>query len=147
MVQHRLKLTKDITYDYTIFGIACHLRDYRFTFFLNEKLGFKFRRIEDLKMKDGEEEKSYSFYLYRHPDERRNYYLVSNYHEAGRLIPSERGVDFFLIADDILHGPQKQQLLAMTQTVQQVLAAYEIPQTKARNLEVIFQEIEMHFLE
>jgi len=143
----KLKLSPDVSYDYTIFGVACHLKDYRFTFFLNNKLGFKFKRVEDLKMKDGSEEKSYSFYLYQHPDERRNYYLVSNYHESGRLVPGEKGVDFFLIADDILAGPLKKELITKIQSIQQVLAAYEIPQTKAKNLEVIFQEIEMHFLE
>ena len=147
MASRKLKLSPDITYDYTLFGIACHMKDYRFTFFLNEKLGFRFKRMNDLKLKEGEEERYYSFFMYHHPDERRNYYLVSNYHEAGRLIPTEKGVDFFVIADDILSAMQKKNLITKVQAVQQVLAVYEIPLIKARNLDIIFQEIEMHFLE
>jgi len=146
-VAKKLKISSEVTYDYTIFGVACHLKDYRFTFFLNEKLGFRFKRVEDLKMNDGTEEKAYSFFLYKHPDERRNYYLISNYHESGRLIPLEKGADFFIIADDLLPASQKKQLVTKVQSVPQVLAAYEIPKAKAKNLEVIFQEIEMHFLE
>jgi hypothetical protein len=143
----KIKLISGSSFDYTILGIACHLKDYRFTFFLNEKLGFKFKRVEDLKMADGKEERAYSFFIYNHPDERRNYYLVSNYHESGRLIPTEKGADFFLISDDILPAPLKKVLITKIQSVTQVLAAYEIPPAKAKNLEVIFQEIELHFLE
>lgn len=143
----KLKISADVTYNHTTFGVACHLKDYRFTFFLNDKLGFRFKRIEDLKITEGGEERGYSFYMFQHPDERRNYYLISNFHESGRLIPQEKGADFFIIADDTLPAPQKKQLLAKIQSVPQVLAAYEIPLAKARNLEVIYQEIEMHFLE
>ena len=143
----KLKISAEVTYDYTTFGVACHLKDYRFTFFLNEKLGFKFKRVDDLKIVEDGEERAYSFFLYRHPDERRNYYLISNYHESGRLIPQEKGADYFIIADDKLPATQKKELAAKVQSVQNVLAAYEIPQAKVKNLEVIFQEIEMHFLD
>lgn len=143
----KIKFSSDISNDYTIFGVACHLKDYRFTFFLNDQGGYRFRRIEDLKIREGGEERAYSFYQYYHPDERRNYYLISNYHESGRLIPAEKGADYFLIAEGDLAGPIKKQVASKIQAVKQVLAAYEIPQTKAKNLEVIFQEIELHFLE
>ncbi|MFO7615275.1 MAG: IPExxxVDY family protein [Bacteroidales bacterium] len=142
----KLRLTSVVSYDYTIFGVSCHLKDYRFAFFLNDKLGFGFKRKEDLIFREGADDKAYSFYIYPHPDERRNYYLVSNYNEAGRLIPSEKGVDFFIIADDLLPAQLKKSLLSKVQSVSQVLAAYEIPKGKVKNLEVIFEEIEMHLL-
>jgi hypothetical protein len=143
----KLKLSPEISFDCTAFGVACHMKDYRFTYFLNAKLGFKFKRVDDLKIVEDETERSYSFFLYKHPDERRNYYLISNFHESGRLIPQEKGVDFFIIAGDLLPTAQKKQLTTRIQEVSQVLAVYEIPLAKAKNLEVIFQEIEMHFLE
>jgi len=145
-VARKLRLTSEVSYDYTIFGVSCHLKDYRFAFFLNDKLGFSLKRKEDLVFTDGEEKKAYSFYIYLHPDERRSYYLVSNYHEAGRLIPSEKGADFFLIADDLLPAQFKKSLMSKIQSISQVLAAYEIPKGKAKNLEMIFGEIEMHLL-
>jgi hypothetical protein len=122
------------------------MKDYRFTFFLNEQLGFQFKRMNDLKLGIEEGSRGYSFYLYTIPEERRNFFLVSNFHEDGRLIPSEKGADFFLIVDEILSAAPKKALISKIQKMQQVLAAYEIPAGKANNLEVIFEEIEMNLL-
>jgi hypothetical protein len=145
-VARKLKLTSGTTYNYTTIGIACHMKDYRFTFFLNENLGFQFKRMDDLKLGEEEGALAYSFYLYNIPAERRNFFLVSNYHEDGRLIPSEKGADFFLIVDDILPAAQKKELTGKIQKIPQVLAAYNIPPGKSNNLEVIFEEIEMNLL-
>lgn len=142
----KIKLTSGSSYDYTTIGIACHMKDYRFTFFLNEQLGFQLKRMDDLRLGEKEDLPGYSFYLYHIPEEKKTFYLVSNYHEEGRLIPSEKGADFFLIVNDILPASQKKQLISKIQKIPQVLAAYNIPPGKANNLEVIFEEIEMNLL-
>lgn len=142
----KIKFNSGSSYDYTTIGIACHMKDYRFAFFMNEQLGFNFRRMEDLVSGEEKEARGYSFYIYSHPEERRNYYLVSNYHEEGRLIPTEKGADFFLIINDILPESRKKEMISKIQKVPQALAAYEIPTGKVRNLEIIFEEIEVHLL-
>ncbi len=145
-MSRKLKLTSGSSYNYTTIGIACHMKDYRFAFFMNEQLGFKFKRLEDLISGDENATRGYSFYIYSHPEERRDYYLISNFHEEGRLIPTEKGADFFLIVNDILPAAQKKELTGRIQKVPQALAAYEIPAGKVKNLEVIFEEIEEHLL-
>ncbi|NTV84521.1 MAG: IPExxxVDY family protein [Bacteroidales bacterium] len=142
----KIKLTSGSSYDYTTIGIACHMKDYRFAFFVNEQLGFHFKRLEDLISGDEKESRGYSFYIFINPEDRRNYYLVSNYHEEGRLIPSEKGADFFLIVNDILPASRKKEMIVKIQKVPQAIAAYEIPAGKVKNLELIFEEIEMHLL-
>lgn len=142
----KIKLTGGISYNYTTFGIACHMKDYRFAFFLNDQLGFHFRRIEDLISGGENETRGYSFYIHQHHEERRDYYLVSNYHEEGRLIPVEKGADFFLIVNDILPETLKKEIIGKVQKVPQTLAVYEIPTGKVRNLDLIFEEIEVHLL-
>lgn len=142
----RIKLSGGSSYDYTTIGIACHMRDYRFAFFINEQLGFHFRRIDDLVSGEENSARNYSFFIYENQDDRRNYYLVSNYHEEGRLIPSEKGADFFLIVNDLLSSGNKKQIINKIQKISQVLAAYEIPAGKIKDLEVIFGEIEEHLL-
>jgi hypothetical protein len=145
-VARKIKLTSGSSYDYTTIGIACHMKDYRFAFFVNEQLGFRFKRLDDLISGDEKEMLNYSFYIYTNPEDRRNYYLVSNYHEEGRLIPSEKGADFFLIVNDILPASLKKEMISKIQKVPQALAAYEIPAGKVKNLELIFEEIEIHLL-
>jgi hypothetical protein len=142
----RLKISSISPTDYTIIGVSCHLREYRFAYFINERLGFHFRRIEDFRPGAGPDTLFYSFYQYPHPDERRNYFLLANFHELGRLVPEERGADYFMITDDLLPVPQSKKLLSRIQSIPQVLAAYPIPQGKAKNLEVIFEEIELQYL-
>jgi hypothetical protein len=142
----KIKLTSGSSYDYTTIGIACHMKDYRFTFFLNDQLGFHFKRMDDFISGEEKDARTYSFYIYINPEDRRNYYLVSNYHEEGRLIPSEKGADFFLIVNDILPASRKKEMIAKIQKVPQALAAYEIPAGKVKNLEIIFEEIEEHLL-
>jgi len=145
-VVRKLKISSGSSYNYTTIGIACHMKDYRFTFFLNDQLGFHFKRMDDLTSGEENESRGYSFYIYTSPEDRRNYYLVSNYHEEGRLIPSEKGADFFLIVNDILPVSLKKEMIGKIQKIPQALAAYEIPKGKVKNLEIIFEEIEMHLL-
>jgi hypothetical protein len=142
----KIKLTSGSSYDYTTIGIACHMKDYRFTFFLNDQLGFHFKRMDDLTSGEEIESRGYSFFIFINPEDRRNYYLVSNYHEEGRLIPTEKGADFFLIVNDILPASRKKEMIGKIQKIPQTLAAYEIPSGKVKNLEIIFEEIEMHLL-
>jgi hypothetical protein len=94
-VVRKLKLTSGTSYDYTTIGIACHMKDYRFTFFLNDHLGFQMKRMEDLFYGNGKDSLGYSFYFYRNPEERKNFYLVSNYHEEGYL-PKKELISFLL---------------------------------------------------
>lgn len=142
----KLKLSTGSSYDYTTIGIACHMKDYRFTFFLNDQLGFQMRRMKDLLFSEGNDLRRFSFFIYDNPEERRQFYLVSNYHEEGRLIPSEKGADFLLIVNDTLSEARKRELVSRIQKIPQVLAAYDIPKGKANNLETIFEEIELHLI-
>ncbi len=140
----KLKLTTRLADDYTIIGIACHLKYYRITLSLNRQLHFCFKRDDDLVIGDKEDQRAYSFFICRNYDERRIYFLVSNHHPDGRLVPSEKGVDYFLIVDDILPAEQKKNIISGIQSVKNVLSAFEIPLAKIKNPDVIFEEIELH---
>ncbi len=66
------------------------------------------KRMNDLIVGEGKDSRGIiHFTSINNPEERRNFYLVSNYHEEGRLIPSEKGADFFLIVNDVLPASQE----------------------------------------
>jgi hypothetical protein len=145
-VARKLKILSGPSYDYTTIGIACHLKDYRFTFFLNDHLGFQLKRAEDLVFGEGAELRAFSFFIFNNYEERKQFYLLTNYHEQGRLIPAEKGADFLLIINDALSETRKKELISRIQKIPQVLAAYDIPKGKVNNLEMIFEEIELHLI-
>lgn len=142
----KFKLSSSLSGEYTTFGIACHLKEYRMAFLINQKLGFSFRRVEDLSLGDDEHKRSYPFFIFKHPDERRNYFMISNHHPDGRLIPAERGIDFFIVIDDALPLTLKKQIVSGIQSIPNVLTAFEIDQSKIKDLKIIFGEIELHLL-
>lgn len=143
----KLKLTSDSFPDYTVIGIACHLKDYRMVFHVNKKLRFEFRRIDDLVIEDDGLHKDYSFYIFENRDERTTYFLVQNHHPEGRLVPSQKGVDYFMIAGDILDGKKVSTISKTLQEIPQVLSSFKIDLGKVKNMDVILEEIELHMLE
>ena len=44
----KIKLTSGSSYEYTTIGIACHMKDYRFCWSLNNQLGIDLQRIKDM---------------------------------------------------------------------------------------------------
>ena len=143
----KLKLTPGSAPDYTVIGISCHLKDYRMVFLANRKLRFQFRRTEDLVIEEGGSVKDYSFYIYDNRDERTTYFLVQNHHPEGRLVPSLKGVDYFIIAGDMLDATSVTLMAARLQEIPQVLSSFKIDLDKVKNLDVILEEIELHMLE
>jgi hypothetical protein len=109
-------------------------------------MGFQMKRMEDLIYGEGQDVRRFSFYIFKNTEERKQFYLISNYHEQGRLIASEKGADFFLIVNDVLSAVKKRELISKIQKIPQVLAAYDIPKGKVNNLETIFEEIELHLI-
>lgn len=75
------KLTLDIEYDYdfTLFGIVCFERDYRFCWALNKELGWKLEKTDDYEL-HGKKQELFHFTMYAYIDEElyREYYILSN---------------------------------------------------------------------
>ena len=139
----RLKIPSGLADDYTLIGIACHLKDYRIALIINRSLHFCLKKGEDLVLHDTpESNRSFSMYHFYNGDDRRTYFMISNHHPENRLIPSEKGVDYFLIVNDRLPDSWKSSLLSKLQGAPHIMAAYAL-KPKARHLDMIFEEIEL----
>ena len=143
----RMKLSSDAVADYAVIGIACHLKDYRVAFLLNSKMRFHFNRITDLVIREGEAGLHYSLYEYLHKDERRSYFLIENHHPEGRLVSDQKGVDYFLVVNDVLDPARVKALVKAIQEIPQVLAAFPIDVSKIRNAQNLFEELELQLLD
>lgn len=143
----KLKLTAEQGPGFFLIGIACHLKDYRMALLLNQKLHFRFYRIEDLVSGEPGAGRQYAFFHHDHRDERRSYFLIENHHPEGRLVPEQKGVDYFMVIDDIPETAIIEGLLKSIKEIPQVMAVFVVDPAKIKNMDLLLEEIELQFLE
>jgi len=129
----------------TIIGISSHLKDYRLCLFLNQALLFNFRKADDfLQNEDEQDEYTYSNYIYTDPESRVTFILISNHHPDKKLIPTQKQTDYFLITQDPLDENYINDLISRIRAVQQVNAAFKIPQPAVKDFEHTLNDLEFH---
>ncbi len=95
----KFKLDLDDDYEFLLYGISCHLKDYRVAWYLNKQLKLDF--IRDTVSLVTSKAEAHEFSIYRSKDEanRLNYYLLDNYSEGFPLVKSLKQYDFFVIVE------------------------------------------------
>ena len=144
----KLSAKIDFSAEYTLIGISCHLKDYRLTFFLNKQLDIKLCRIDDFMQADPDKaDLNYSVYFYHCPETKNNYCLITNHHSDGKLIPSLRSIDYFLLIQNEISTTSKKEMLTAIKTIPNLLTAYEIALSKVKNIHNLLAELELQFIE
>ncbi len=144
----KLSAKIDFSSEYTLIGISCHLKNYRLTFFLNRQLNIKLRRIDDFTQAGPDKEDlSYSVYFYHCPDTKNNFCLITNHHSEGKLIPTLRSIDYFLLIQNEISQERKKNLISAVKTIPNLLTAYEIELSKVKNIHQLLADLELQFIE
>ena len=123
---------------FTLFGISCHLKDYRLSYLLNIKLELEFVKLEDFM--------GFSFYFCRDEDRFNTYYLLGNRGEDSILFPGLKQTDFILVVEGPFKKIQKEKLLEHLRSIQNVLTAFEIRFETVKNYETVLTDLEMHVM-
>ena len=64
----RLRATSGLADDYTIIGIACHLKDYRIALIINRGLHYCLKKADDLIIAEQQEgNRNYSLFIFQLP--------------------------------------------------------------------------------
>jgi hypothetical protein len=121
-------LTIEYDFDFTLYGISCHEKDYRLSWSLNKGLNIDLAKtadylIETKKQKEGLNYSSFSFedsHRYLH------FFLLSNKSLQGPLLPEQKQADFLLLIKGNLNPESKALLLKEIKASQDVLTAFEI---------------------
>ncbi|MBE9481754.1 MAG: IPExxxVDY family protein [Bacteroidetes bacterium] len=145
----KLILNIDYKPEYTIIGISSHLKDYRLSFNINKKLNFKLKKLSDLVIIKGKNKKTqkYSLYHYEQPDTQNIFYLISNNNPNGKLIPSQKQTDYFLLIKDIIDDQRKNMIVKTLKAIRNVLMVYEINPNTIKNIDSILTEVELQGLD
>lgn len=97
------KLTYQEQFFYETIAIATYLKDYRASFFVNQKLFVALEKIEDLKIDQKAKSLSKVYAQFSHKDELSGvkYYLIANKSLKGALFSSLKNFDFvFIVLSD-----------------------------------------------
>jgi hypothetical protein len=123
---------------FTLFGISCHLKDYRLSYYLNQSLELSLAKMDDFM--------GYSFYFCRDEDCYNSYYLLGNRGQEAILLPDLKQTDFILLVEGPFKKVQKEYLLEKTRAIQNVLTAFEVRFATIKNYEVMLTDLELHLM-
>lgn len=144
-----LKLTLDKEYlkEYALVGIACHLKDYRLIYNINQVLDCDLKKQDDLIIYPTKNKKELSFSFYSFQGDNIEYYIVSNTNPEGILISEQKNIDFVLI----LKGQTSKQIITSVinsiSKIPSVLMAYEINTNSIKSIDIIISDLELHLIE
>lgn len=96
---HKFKLDFDDDYEFLLFGISCHLKDYRVAWYLNKQLKLDLVRNEVALNTSKNEHHVFSIYKSADEANRLTYYLLDNYSEEFSLVKNLKQYDFFVIVE------------------------------------------------
>lgn len=93
--------------DVILYGIVAPIKDYQFSWQLNQVLGFKFRLNNDIEIQLTKKKREYFFSIYEYPLPSITvvHYLYNNQHDGEYLLPEFKHLDFlWLIKGEGLDG-------------------------------------------
>ena len=94
-------LEEEYEYDFDLYGISSHEKDYRICWAINNSLGLSLERttvnIEVIFNQQEKQNSQFPIFKFERDDMLETYYLIGNKHENQQLIEEQKHVDFFLM--------------------------------------------------
>lgn len=134
-----------LTDDFTLFGIACHARDYRFCWMMNQYLDINLRKIRDYFPAEngkGSPEYGYACFYAEEPFRDEQFYLLANRSAGKDLIEKYNAADYFLFVRDLAFPGGAAALLAEIKKVPQILTSFLISLDDFRDAEFLLEGLE-----
>jgi len=114
-----LRIELDVSF--SLLGISCHLKDYRFAWTLNHTLRTNFFKTTPYISHDTKAE----FARYQHLTDSDEIILFSNKSRDGFLVPKKKQVDYWLLLDKEVDKQDVQQYMSLIRQSEFVLAIFE----------------------
>jgi hypothetical protein len=121
MSKTRLKIEYD--FDFCLIGIVCSEKDFRLSWMLNNQLAIKLAKMEDHVSGVG----NHALSSFIEEDLMREYYLVTNKGDAGKLLLEEhQHTDYFIIVKGEITDDEKKYFAEQIKKLSSVSASYII---------------------
>jgi hypothetical protein len=126
-------------------SIASQLKDYRIAYFINDQLGLELEKFDDFRISPGGN--AYSWFCYSEGENGATFYLVGNNHPEGKLLPAQKGIDYFLLTKDLFDEERLSGIASALRKIPGVLGVFHVNMNAIRNLDLIIENHELHELE
>ncbi|MFT6844668.1 MAG: hypothetical protein ACJAUV_000850 [Flavobacteriales bacterium] len=141
MVKYKLEVESD--FDFLLFGICAHIKDYKLAWLINQQLELMLVRSENDVINWTSlpnKRRSYGLFKYFNENNGVNYYLINNSVDNVKLLPDQRQFDFFLM----IKGDVELSIVNLVKKIREitgVLTVYELdPENIKHKDNLIFDE-------
>lgn len=127
-VEMRYQLEENYDYDFKLFGISCHTKDYRLCWSLNKSLEIKLEKSEseiELLSRKSASVSNHNIYDYYCEELQSQFYLLVNRTPQGFLVPEQQQADFLLMLKES-YETNHEEMLEKIKQIPFVLTAFEI---------------------
>jgi hypothetical protein len=110
----------DLDTSFSLFGISCHLKDFRFTWTINKSLSVDFKKSKPYVKGDNLE-----FSQYEHQLDLDTIYLFANKSQDGFLITKKKQVDYWILFGNTTDEKTVSHYISTILKIQSVLTVFE----------------------
>jgi hypothetical protein len=119
-----------------LLGIVAPMKDYLFTWHINQSLGFQFKINHSIEIKLIKKDRNYFFSIYEFavPGSQMKHYLYNNQDDGEYLLPEFKHLDFlWLIHGEDMDKDEIKNLLQSIRTIASVQLVTEMTDEKIKN--------------
>lgn len=145
----KFRLESENDSDFTLIGIASHLKDYRLIWSLNETLDFGFVKMNDLRVFNDKLNETYTYplFCYEHSETFKTYYFIGNKNEKTFLIPEHKQTHYFLLVKGLSSPSFLTEITSSIKNIKNVLTAHTINVPSLKNFDLVLSDLELHMME
>ncbi|MCX6313140.1 MAG: IPExxxVDY family protein [Sphingobacteriales bacterium] len=129
-------LAEEFFEDSLLLGIVMPVKDYQFSWQLNQLLGFNFRVNNDFEIELKKKQRKYFFSIYEYavPSITLTHYLYNNQFDGEYLLPEFKHLDFlWLIKGDLPNAEELKELMQAIRSLPGVQLVTEMTNEKIKN--------------
>ena len=129
-------LAQEFFEDAILLGIVAPIKDYQFSWQLNQLLGFNFRVNNDIEIQLKKKQRKYFFSIYEYqvPSTSLTHYLYNNQFDGEYLLPEFKHLDFlWLIKGDVVQAEDLKILVQAIKSLAGVQLINELPNEQIKN--------------
>jgi hypothetical protein len=129
-------LAQEFFEDAILLGIVAPIKDYQFSWQLNQLLGFNFRVNNDIEIQLKKKQRKYFFAIYEYqvPSSSLTHYLYNNQFDGEYLLPEFKHLDFlWLIKGDFFATDELKNLIQSIKSLQGVQLINEMTNEKIKH--------------